>query len=106
MCRLGRQTDLFPMWVSGLVCSAIGALGGVEERSPKPCGVSSRLAHCIGIAGSGSRYGLGKGPCQPTVESTVLAVDEIPKSVALTVKSSITAASKMASSSPDRARCH
>jgi hypothetical protein len=55
---------------------------------------------------SRSRYGLEKGPCQPAVESTVLAADEILKSVALTVKSSIAAASRMVSSSPDRAWCH
>jgi len=47
-------------------------------------------SHASGSVG-GSRYGLGKGPCQPTVESTVLAVDEILKLVALTVKSSIAA---------------
>ncbi|HEY5182841.1 MAG TPA: hypothetical protein VIJ07_24255 [Dermatophilaceae bacterium] len=36
------------------------------------------------------------------MESTVLAVDEMLKSVALTVKSSIATASKMVSSSPDQ----
>ena len=119
MCRLGRQTDLFPMGV-GLGLFGIGALawsaipaqscvtassmrlrhpkegwgalppghncgsptascrgrpsghtgsrplrasfGGrrtvsEEERSPKPSGVSSRLARCIAIAGSGSVTG-------------------------------------------------
>jgi len=58
------------------------------------------------FTGRGSSPGHGKGPYQPTVESTVLAVDEILKPVALTVKSSIAAASKMVSRSPDRARCH
>jgi hypothetical protein len=96
--------------------SSLGQRGSCSWRSPDLADLAAQPAGRLGgetsislagsVTGHRSRYGLGKGPCQPTVESTVLAVDEILKSVALTVKSSIAAASKMVSSSPDRARCH
>lgn len=102
-----NHDELFPGHVSTLKvsdpelieCAVPYDRSAFGERMSGGLGLS--LITCCG-----PRYGHGKGPYQPTVESIVFAVDQILKPVALTVKSSIAAASKMVSSSPDRARCH